>query len=100
MGLLAVLGTILVGQLMSILTSMSLSALVTNGKVQAGGIYFIVSRTLGPAFGGGIGMLYFLGYTTSVAFYAIALGSLAQSTYLPTCGAFCLLFFSLCWARQ
>eukprot|EP00770_Monocercomonoides_exilis_P000534 MONOS_531.1-p1 / transcript=MONOS_531.1 / gene=MONOS_531 / organism=Monocercomonoides_exilis_PA203 / gene_product=Cation-Chloride Cotransporter (CCC) Family Protein / transcript_product=Cation-Chloride Cotransporter (CCC) Family Protein / location=Mono_scaffold00008:194801-199576(-) / protein_length=1277 / sequence_SO=supercontig / SO=protein_coding / is_pseudo=false len=40
------------------LTICSTSALATNGKIEEGGIYFLVSRNMGPAFGGTIGILF------------------------------------------
>ena len=44
----------------SVLTSISLSAVATNIKVKGGGDYYLISRTLGPEFGGAIGMVLFL----------------------------------------
>lgn len=58
----------------SILTTMSLAAIATNLRVGVGGIYFLVSRTLGPAFGGAIGLVLYLSIAVSVAFYAIGFG--------------------------
>ncbi len=43
----------------SVLTSISLSAVATNIKVKGGGDYYLISRTLGPEFGGAIGMVLF-----------------------------------------
>ncbi len=44
----------------SILTSISLSAIATNLKVKGGGDYYLISRTLGLEFGGAIGLVLFL----------------------------------------
>ncbi len=73
----------------SVLTSVSLSAIATNIKVKGGGDYYLISRTLGVEFGGAIGIVLFLAQSVSVAFYCIgfgeALSGMIQQTpvYLP-----------------
>ncbi len=58
----------------SILTSLSLSAIATNLKVKQGGDYYLISRTLGHEFGGAIGIVLFLAQSISIAFYCIGFG--------------------------
>ncbi len=58
----------------SIVTSISLSAIATNLRMKVGGDYYLISRTLGPEFGGALGVVLFLAQAISVAFYAIGFG--------------------------
>jgi amino acid transporter len=58
----------------SVLTSISLSAIATNIKVKGGGDYYLISRTLGLEFGGAIGIVLFLAQSVSIGFYCIGFG--------------------------
>ena len=55
----------------TLLTSLSLSAIATNIRVGGGGAYFLISRSLGLEIGGSIGVPLFLAQAISVAFYII-----------------------------
>ncbi len=66
----------------SILTSMSLSAVATNIQVKGGGDYYLISRTLGVQFGGSLGLVLFLAQSVSIAFYTIGFGE-AMVALLP-----------------
>lgn len=48
-------------------TSLSLTAIVSNMKIRAGGAYYLVSRTLGIEFGSAIGVLIFICQLCSIA---------------------------------
>jgi len=63
----------------SVLTSISLSAIATNLKVKGGGDYYLISRTLGLEFGGAIGLVLFLAQSVSIAFYCIGFGEAVNS---------------------
>ena len=56
-----------------VLTGLSLAVIATDIKVKEGGFYYVISRTLGPAFGGALGLTLFLSISISVAFYVMGL---------------------------
>lgn len=78
-GLLSMLAILGLSTLVSVLTTISLATIATNLKVGGGGVYFLVSRTLGPAFGGSIGLVLYIAMSISIAFYAIGLGEAVSS---------------------
>ena len=47
-----------VSALICVITTLSLSAICTNGEVKGGGIYYIISRSLGPEFGASVGVVF------------------------------------------
>lgn len=65
------LGILAIAKGITTLTTISLSAIATNTKVQTGGVYYMISRTLGPDFGGAIGLTLFVSQAISIAFYVI-----------------------------
>ncbi|XP_014667356.1 PREDICTED: solute carrier family 12 member 2-like [Priapulus caudatus] len=62
---------ILLSTVVTILTALSMSAICTNGEVKGGGAYYMISRSLGPEFGGAIGIIFSLANAVAVAMYIV-----------------------------
>lgn len=57
-GVITTLGIIGISTIVCLITVSSLSAISTNGEVKGGGIYYIISRSLGPEFGASVGIVF------------------------------------------
>jgi amino acid transporter len=75
--------------LITFLTGLSISAVSTNTPVKAGGAYFLISRSLGPEFGGAIGLALFLAQALAVPFYVLGFVEALVAT-LPQAQAYFL----------
>merc|ERR1719394_545715 len=80
-GVEGVFGIFAIAEVSSILTVLSLSAIVSNGSVRGGGSYFMISRTLGPEFGGSIGVLFYAAYAVGCTFYLTGFAEEIRNTY-------------------
>lgn len=70
-GLYATIGIIVVAHIISITTGLSVSSIATDKKVEAGGTYYMISRSLGLPIGGTLGLALFVGLSFSVSLYLI-----------------------------
>eukprot|EP00095_Tigriopus_kingsejongensis_P001015 snap_masked-scaffold609_size125094-processed-gene-0.16 protein:Tk01015 transcript:snap_masked-scaffold609_size125094-processed-gene-0.16-mRNA-1 annotation:"af190129_1na+ k+ 2cl- cotransporter" len=68
-----VLGLLVISvcNLVTFLTTLSMSAVSTNGVIRGGGIYYMISRSLGAEFGGAIGIMFTVANSIAVATYII-----------------------------
>lgn len=70
-GLIKAMAIILLANVISVLTTFSVSAIATNFRVKGGGVYYLISRTLGLRYGGSIGIVLFLAQSVSIGFYCV-----------------------------
>ncbi len=70
-GLFYTLAIIVVAHIVSITTGLSVSSIATDKKVEAGGNYYIISRSLGLPIGGTLGIALFVGLSFSISLYII-----------------------------
>ncbi|PKU31719.1 solute carrier family 12 member hypothetical protein [Limosa lapponica baueri] len=70
------------------LTTISMSAIATNGVVPAGGSYFMISRSLGPEFGGAVGLCFYLGTTFAGAMYILGAIEILLTYIVPQAAIF------------
>ena len=70
-GLWGVIAIIFLAHIISLTTGLSISSIATDKKIRAGGIYYILSRSLGLPIGGSIGITLFVGTSFSIALYIV-----------------------------
>ncbi|RMG11586.1 MAG: amino acid permease [Planctomycetota bacterium] len=70
-GLLFAVAILVIAKGITFTTALSLSAIGTNMQVRGGGAYYLISRVLGPEFGGAIGIALYLALALSVPFYVL-----------------------------
>lgn len=56
-----------------------MSAISTNGVIKGGGTYYMISRSLGPEFGGSIGLIFSLANAVACAMYVVGFCESMQS---------------------
>lgn len=66
-------GLLITAYCVDLLTTLSLSAIASNGEVKGGGAYYLISRSLGPEFGGSIGILFYLAQVLNTAMNIVGL---------------------------
>ncbi|KAK7882806.1 hypothetical protein WMY93_028980 [Mugilogobius chulae] len=80
-GLYQAFAMFLVAYIIISLTVLSVCAISTNGALDAGGAYYMISRALGPEFGGSIGLMFFLANVCGSALYVLGLVEAVLATF-------------------
>jgi amino acid transporter len=70
-GLIGAVLIILLAHVISVSTGLSISSIATDKKIKTGGIYYMLSRSLGLPMGGSIGITIFVGTALSIALYLV-----------------------------
>lgn len=70
-GLIGAIGIIIIAHIIAISTGLSVSSVATDKKIGAGGIYYVLSRSMGIPIGGSIGIALYVGTAFSIALYLI-----------------------------
>ncbi|XP_046634387.1 bumetanide-sensitive sodium-(potassium)-chloride cotransporter-like isoform X2 [Daphnia pulicaria] len=70
-GILQAILIVLLATAVTIFTSLSMSAISTNGQIKGGGTYYMISRSLGPEFGGAIGIIFALANSMGIALHTV-----------------------------
>ncbi|KAF2730585.1 hypothetical protein EJ04DRAFT_473486 [Polyplosphaeria fusca] len=72
-GVTGMMGMLIACYAINLLTTMSISAIASNGTVRGGGAYYLISRSLGPEFGGSIGIVFYLGMVFNTSMNSVGL---------------------------
>src|SRR6056297_2889409 len=67
---------VILANIITFITGLSAAAIATNIKVGVGGVYYLISRSLGLETGGAIGIAFYISRTLSITFYAFGLAEL------------------------
>lgn len=105
LGVVGALFTLMLCYSINLLTTLSVSAIATNGIVRTGGAYYMISRSLGPEFGGSIGLIFYFGQVLNSALNVVGLiepliNNFGQSNgkianWLPESYAYSILYSTL-----
>ncbi|KAJ2827223.1 hypothetical protein IWW50_001996, partial [Coemansia erecta] len=60
-GIIGMATSFVCGYLTTAMTTLSISAILTNGTVKGGSPYYMLLQSLGPEFGGSIGLMFYAG---------------------------------------
>ncbi len=80
-GFLYTLLILIAAKSITLITGLSISSISTNMKVQGGGAYYLISRSLGIKFGGVIAIIFYLAQAAAVTLYVIGFTEALTSAF-------------------
>ena len=80
-GILPMVSIILLSTVVTIITTLSMSAICTNGFIKGGGAYYLISRSLGPEIGGAVGIMFAFANAVAVAMYIVGFAETVQGIF-------------------
>ena len=83
-GMWSTIGIVLTAHVISITTGLGVASISTDRKIEAGGIYYILSRSLGLPIGGAIGITLFVGTALAISLYLVGF----SESFIDVIGAF------------
>ncbi|XP_075245606.1 solute carrier family 12 member 2-like isoform X2 [Convolutriloba macropyga] len=81
-GILPMVSIILLSTVVTIITTLSMSAICTNGFIKGGGAYYLISRSLGPEIGGAVGIMFAFANAVAVAMYIVGFAETVQGIFV------------------
>ena len=70
-----------IAHIISVSTGLSISSIATDKKVGAGGVYYVLSRSLGLPIGGALGLTLFVATAFSIALYMVGFAEIFNSVF-------------------
>lgn len=70
-GLFGAIIIIIIAHVIAVTTGLSISSVASDKKIGAGGIYYVLSRSMGIPIGGSIGIALYIGTAFSIALYLV-----------------------------
>ncbi|MBU0480549.1 MAG: amino acid permease [Proteobacteria bacterium] len=80
-GIIGAVIILMIAKSITLATSLSIAAVSTNLQVRGGGLYYLISRSLGIEFGGAIGIALFFALALSVPFYILGFAEALVISY-------------------